>query len=370
MPVTQAILVVDDDDAIREGLAEALHASGRTVITCCDVESAQVVVENEPITAVVCDVRLSGPLSIDGIDFIDHVRAQRAESKIVVMSGAGVAEIPPEALRHGATEFLAKPFDVSDLERALGSGEEEAAPTLSHVPALPSILRSPSLTPFFQPVVDADSLAHFAYEGLIRLPDGGTLRNPELLFEYARRKRGVPSLEMACVDRTIAAGAALTAGGPLLFLNASPLAFGDKAFAMRVLDNARRAALPLDRLVLEITEQNSFVGKPNGCIAMLAEAGVRFAFDDVGSAYSHLEHIDVIRPQFLKISKQFGSGFERDVTKEKIVRNIVALATDFGCRTILEGVETEATLHAAREIGIPLAQGYLFGRPAPAQAFV
>src|SRR5438876_921882 len=114
--VMQAILVVDDDDAIREGLAEALHASGRTVITCSDVESAQVVVENEPISAVVCDVRLSGPLSIDGIDFIDHVRAQQAGSKIVVMSGSGVAEIPPEALRHGATQFLAKPFDFADLE--------------------------------------------------------------------------------------------------------------------------------------------------------------------------------------------------------------------------------------------------------------
>ena len=84
--VKQAILVVDDDDAIREGLAEALHASGRTVITCSDVESAQVVVENEAISAVVCDVRLSGPLSIDGIDFIDHVRAQRASSRIVVES--------------------------------------------------------------------------------------------------------------------------------------------------------------------------------------------------------------------------------------------------------------------------------------------
>src|SRR5436190_5612994 len=296
--VTQAILVVDDDDAIREGLGEALYASGRTVITCSDIESAQVVVENELIGAVVCDVRLSGPLSIDGIDFIDHVRAQRADSKIVVMSGAGVAEIPPEALRHGATQFLAKPFDVSDLELALG-WEEEVAPTLSHVPPLLRILGSPSLVPRFQPIVATESLAHFAYEGLIRLTDAATLTNPELLFEYARRKRGVPALEMACIDRTMIEGAPLVRDGRLLFINASPLSFCDKAFAARVLENARRAGLPLDQLVLEITEQNSFAaGHPNGTIAMLAAEGVRFAFDDVGSAYSHLQHIDVIRPEF------------------------------------------------------------------------
>ena len=368
--MTQAILVVDDDDAIRVGLGEALHAHGRTVITCSDIESAQVVVENEPIGAVVCDVRLSGPLSIDGIDFIDHVRAQRAESKIVVMSGAGVAEMPPEALRHGATQFLAKPFDLSDLERAI-DWEEEDAPTLSHVPSLPRILDSPSLVPRFQPIVETGSLAHFAYEGLIRLTGAATLGNPELLFEYARRKRGVPALEMACIDRTMIEGAALAHSGLLLFINASPLSFGDKAFGKRVLENARLARLPLDQLVLEITEQNSFApGHPNGTIEMLAREGVRFAFDDVGSAYSHLAHMDVIRPQFLKISKQFGTGFERDATKKKIVRNIVRLATDFGCDVIIEGVETESTLTAAREMGIPLAQGYLFARPAKAEAFL
>ena len=368
--MTQAILVVDDDDAIREGLGEALHAAGRTVITCSDIESAQVVVENELIGTVVCDVRLSGPLSIDGIEFIDHVRAQRAGSKIVVMSGAGVAEIPTEALRHGATKFLSKPFDVSDLECAIGT-EVEDAPTLSHVPSLPRILDSPSLLPRFQPIVDTGSLAHFAYEGLIRLWGAATLTNPELLFEYARRKRSVPALEMACIDRTMIEGAQLAHSGRLLFINASPLSFGDKGFAERVLENARMARLPLDQLVLEITEQNSFApGHPNGTVEMLAREGVRFAFDDVGSAYSHLEHIDVIRPQFIKISKQFGSDFESDPTKEKIVRNILSLAADFGCSTIIEGVETEATLLAARALGIPLAQGYYFAKPAEARMFL
>ncbi|MEK6371774.1 MAG: EAL domain-containing protein [Acidobacteriota bacterium] len=369
--MTQAILVVDDDDEVREGLAAALHASGRTVITCGDVESAQVVVENEPIGAVVCDVRLSGPLSIDGIDFIDHVREQRSESKIIVMSGAGVAEMPPEALRHGATHFLAKPFDIEELEQVIGWVGEESTAAVSHVPMLPAILHSRLLTSRFQPIVDTRSLAHIAYEGLIRLAEAATLTDPELLFEYARRKRGVPALEMACVERTIAQGAALAREGRLLFINASPLSFGDKAFADCVLDNARRAGIAPDRIVLEITEQNAFgAGQPNGTIEMLAGHGIRFAFDDVGSAYSHLHHIDVIRPQYLKISRQFGTGFERDATKEKIVRHIIALADDFGCQTIIEGVETEATLDAARALGIPLAQGYLFARPALAATFM
>jgi EAL domain-containing protein (putative c-di-GMP-specific phosphodiesterase class I) len=52
------------------------------------------------------------------------------------------------------------------------------------------------------------------------------------------------------------------------------------------------------------------------------------------------------------------------------VRNILALAADFGCRVVIEGVETEATRDAARALGIELAQGYLFARPAPVNAYL
>jgi EAL domain-containing protein (putative c-di-GMP-specific phosphodiesterase class I) len=101
---------------------------------------------------------------------------------------------------------------------------------------------------------------------------------------------------MACVERTIGEGAALARGGALLFINSSPFSFGDTAFAGCILGAVARAGLPLEQLVLEITEQDAFGrGQPNGTIAQLSAAGVRFAFDDVGTAYSHLKHIDVIR---------------------------------------------------------------------------
>jgi hypothetical protein len=111
--MTQAILLVEHDDAVREGLAMALHESGQTVITCSDVESAQVVVKNERIGAVVCDARISGRLSIDGIE--------------------------------GTTHFLAKPFDVAELEAALGAAGRAEAASLSHVPPLFRILGRRSL---------------------------------------------------------------------------------------------------------------------------------------------------------------------------------------------------------------------------------
>ena len=49
--------------------------------------------------------------------------------------------------------------------------------------------------------------------------------------------------------------------------------------------------------------------------------------------------IDKVRPSFLKVSQDFGTGFETDPTKRKIVSNLHSLASDFGCELILEGVE-------------------------------
>ena len=55
--------------------------------------------------------------------------------------------------------------------------------------------------------------------------------------------------------------------------------------------------------------------------------------------------------------------------KLKIVRNILALAQDFDCELILEGIETVETATAATELGIKFGQGYYFARPSPAQSW-
>ena len=84
-------------------------------------------------------------------------------------------------------------------------------------------------------------------------------------------------------------------------------------------------------------------------------------------AKSHLPVIGAIRPSFLKISQHFGTGFETDSTKMKIVMNLQALANDFNCEMILEGIEQKATADFA---AAPMHSGAnSTGRPSnPASA--
>ena len=98
----------------------------------------------------------------------------------------------------------------------------------------------------------------------------------------------------------------------------------------------------------------------------LVALGCSFALDDFGTGFASFTYLKRLPVRYLKIDIEF----VRDVVRSKrdmfVVRAIVALANDFGQQTIAEGVEDEATAAVLRDLGVTYAQGYLFGRPAPA----
>ncbi|HEV7923207.1 MAG TPA: EAL domain-containing protein, partial [Thermoanaerobaculia bacterium] len=225
---------------------------------------------------------------------------------------------------------------------------------------LEEILKGDHLYPLYQPIVDLQTGDVFGYEALTRCRTDSPLQNPQLLFEYAARKQRVADLEVVCLARSLSQ---FSTGGTL-FVNVHPAVFADR----RLLDvfRAPDAARIASRLVLEITEQAALLDRPAifETIEELRALGVRFAFDDFGVAYSHLPMIDRVRPSFLKISQDFGTRFETNPTRIKIVTNFRSMAGDFGCDLVLEGIEDVSTAEAAANLGIRYGQGYLFGRPA------
>lgn len=119
----ETILILDDDIGVTEGLAVALQAEGRRIITCNDVESAQLVIERTAIDHLVSDVRLSGPFAFEGLDLIRFALERAPETQVVLMSGSGSHDVETEAIRRGASAFLHKPFDLFSLESLLaGAG--------------------------------------------------------------------------------------------------------------------------------------------------------------------------------------------------------------------------------------------------------
>jgi EAL domain-containing protein (putative c-di-GMP-specific phosphodiesterase class I)/ActR/RegA family two-component response regulator len=375
---SQLILLLDDDVMITEGLAAGLEREGRTLITCNDVESAELIVERMHPSHIVADIRLSGPFGYEGLDFIRYAKRHTPESRIILISGEAAEALQLEASERGAVAFLKKPFEVRELDatldllRSSGTSARHGEERIIRMPLLDEIVRSDDLHPFFQPIVALGRENKvFGFEALARLRTNTPMRDPELMFKYASRKHRVSELEVACMARALHDGAALTKNA-LMFLNVHPDVFmSGNSFRDMLVSHAQRAGVNLDRIVLEITEQGSLTNTSIvlKTIAELRERGIRFAFDDVGVAYSHLPLMDAVKPSFLKVSQHFGTAFETDSTRTKIVMNLLSLANDFDCDLILEGIEDEATATMAAHLGIPLGQGFFFAKPADIASF-
>jgi EAL domain-containing protein (putative c-di-GMP-specific phosphodiesterase class I) len=370
----QTILIVDDDPNVVAGLSSLLEREGRTLITCSDVEASRLVLEQVSVSHVVSDVCLSGPFAYEGLDFVNYVARKSPECRIVLMSGDASAAMRKEARSRGALDLLRKPFGHTELEALLGDNDSDSAPQLHHVPSLDEILHDVDLRPHFQPLFNVSNgrTELYGYEALIRFRPNLVLKTPDALFRYAELKQRIVDLDLRCVELAMATGAALTATAHL-FLNVHPLVLGAGG---RLSETLRRASaandLPLDRIVVEITEQSSILNVDAAMeeIAALRELGVRFALDDVGMAYSHLKLIERIKPSFLKISQEFGTACEADGTREKIVRNIISLAHDFNAAVVLEGIEEVETLRFIQSLGVKYAQGYFLGRPQSVEKLV
>ena len=129
------------------------------------------------------------------------------------------------------------------------------------------------------------------------------------------------------------------------------------------------SGMPPSALLLEMTEP-VLVGRPDetaDVLRSLRRIGVRIAIDDFGSGHTSLSSLSRFAVDVLKIDKVCIDGVDARDGRASVARTIVGLGRALGIATIAEGVERQAQSAALRAMGCAFAQGYLFGRPLPAE---
>ena len=112
-PNMLAILVVDDESLIRWSLAESLEAEGFTVLEAGSAREALACVDQRhDISVVLLDLKL--PDSTD-LSLLRLLRRLTPDSRVILMTAHGTAEILEEAIREGAFRAVGKPFDIADM---------------------------------------------------------------------------------------------------------------------------------------------------------------------------------------------------------------------------------------------------------------
>ncbi len=114
---TSAVLVVEDDAALREALCETLELAGYRPVAAADGATALALLEQEPVGLVVSDVQMA---PMDGHALLRALKARRPELPVVLMTAYGTIEKAVAAMRDGAVDYLVKPFGADALEALVG----------------------------------------------------------------------------------------------------------------------------------------------------------------------------------------------------------------------------------------------------------
>ncbi len=148
-------------------------------------------------------------------------------------------------------------------------------------------------------------------------------------------------------------------------VNISARHIHDASLLADVHDALAEGGIPPGQLLLEITE--SVLMRDSEDVARvlleLKALGVTLALDDFGTGYSSLSYLQRFPIDLLKIDKSFVAPMAARAYDPRLVRAIIALGESLGMRIVAEGIETDGQLHALRELGCAMGQGYLFARP-------
>jgi diguanylate cyclase (GGDEF)-like protein/PAS domain S-box-containing protein len=356
-------------DALLIGLARRLVATVRPADTVARLGGDEFVVVCEDIdehTAIALGGRLTEaihePLEIDGIE-------HRLSASIGIALGAAGRRDPDQLLNDAdAAAYRAKAEGRGRVEVFDQRLRQHARERLRTAAALERALSLGQLRLVFQPIVRLDDHAVAGHEALLRWDSpGGVMSAPADFIPVAEESAliveiGAWTLMQACHESVAAFGTA--DDGPFVSVNLAGRQLAQPDLPALVADSLRGSGLPARRLRLELKERvlqaAPITARRN--LEALRDMGVGLALDDFGTGYSSLRDLPV---HAVKIDRSFVAALVASRGDAAIVAAIVSLARALGIDAIGEGVESEEQAARLRELGCPLAQGYLFGAPEP-----
>jgi diguanylate cyclase (GGDEF)-like protein len=311
----------------------------------------------------------AAPFSFDG-----------EEAEVSVSAGASLladAESGELALRNADLALFAAKEDQGGSIRMFAAPMREiAANRLSLERHLRRALDHDELHVVYQPIVTLDGGEVTGAEALLRWrPAGLGDVSPAEFVPIAERTGLILPIGRFVLTRALEQLAAWRAAGHDLSVsvNLSAGQLADEHLPELLAALLHRHGLPADAVRLELTESalmSRATAQPLAALDRLRATGALLVLDDFGTGYSSLSRISRLRLSVIKIDQSFIATMDRDPAARAIVAAVLQMAGPLGTAVVAEGVETEEQRRALVELGCPLGQGYLFGRPGPPEAVV
>ncbi len=291
---------------------------------------------------------------------------------------AGLSIFPRDAVdaedlhRHADAAMYQAKSEGSDMLVFDPAHVRDPLASLSKSSALRRALVEGELELHYQPIFRVSDARIMGIEALMRWqkPDG-ELVLPGAFLPVAEQTGLIEELGDFALSALCAQAVAWREAGlhPQLGLNVSPRQLRRPGLAAHFHAEVVRHGLDPAQFVLELTESawTLEADRMGPVLQQLRAFGFALALDDFGAGYSTLSRLLQLPIDVIKIDRSFLASIPADGHAAAIVTAILQLADACGCDVVAEGVETEDQLQFLSTRGCSLCQGFLLGRPVPAE---
>lgn len=369
------MLVIDDEEDICDLIAEIAGRRGMEVKTISNPERVQALVVDFAPDVIMLDLMMPG---IDGVELLRMLADVSKTTKICLMSGSDT-RVLNSARRLGSAHgleviaALEKPLAVSALNDLFENILNETK-AKQETPDLAAAIHDGSMAIYLQPVIEMATRRVKGAEALIRLmlPDRGILTPDQFLQNVVDQGLMQPMTDMVIRESMRHAALWHKAGENMtLSINVTASTLLDLTLPDRIAELCKQHDLPPERLILEVTENEAMrdVTRTMDVLLRMRIRNIGVSIDDFGTGHSSLRELQRMPFSELKVDKGFVTDMATSRDCEVIVNAIIDLGHNLGLKIIAEGVEDARTWNMLSEKGCDFAQGYLMGKPMPADEF-
>lgn len=213
----------------------------------------------------------------------------------------------------------------------------------------------------FQPIVDVSDRSVYAYEALVRGPEGESAFS--ILSKVNEKNRY--SFDQICRVKAVKLAARLKMD-TMLSINFMPNAVYKAEYCIRTtLAAAQTYKFDTRKIIFELIETEDLTSLDHlvDIISAYQNMGFQTAIDDFGAGYSRYNIMIASPPDLLKLDMALIRNIHKESNKQAVVAGIITMMSQLGGRIVAEGVETEEEYQWLHGRGINLFQGYLFAKP-------
>ncbi|MCY6356453.1 GGDEF domain-containing protein [Clostridium sp. ZS2-4] len=262
-------------------------------------------------------------------------------------------------LKHKSTSELIICPNIEEMVKKIRENDEK-------LNFLVDVINENKLVPFFQPIIDLDTMQINKYETLMRIDNKGKYLSPYPYILLAEYHNMISNIDIIVAEKALKYKSLVDRDDKLeLSINLSGKELENKQHIINIIEIVDKYHILHKNIIFEITETQNIqnLNEVSQLVKEIKNLGFKFSIDDFGTGFSSMQYLKLLPVEYIKIDGSFIKDILDKEENEHLVKAMVNMARAYKIKVVAEFVENEAIMNKIKELGIEYGQGYFIGMP-------